>query len=366
LDDELKDFERISLDPEIELTLIHKNELLVSFAISKAENSNLTLEEAAEVYNLVLNDKEFDFVAKKIRNKEALTEDDYDKFEFFNIARAFRKLAADNFSLKDLSPDFIRKIHLEITKGLDIFHGHLSGFTPYKSGSWRDNDDIRVGSYVPLNFREIPDAVSELVAWFQKNPSIVNVAAFHTVLYAIHPFNNGNKRVCRVLEHLLFKVIGLNRKNLYATSYAYHKEKAKYYKYLLSSLDRRNINIFSSFILEALVDSMLGVVKTSLEIKRSECIDQSDLDKETRKILKPLIKRSELQFKNFYMILKNKVSRQTFVNHISLAVENGILSKRDSGKATFYSLNLKTDEEVFLRRQAEKFKGKIAHFDLGI
>jgi Fic family protein len=363
LDDRLNAFERISLDPNIEKTLISRNELLVSFAISKAENSDLTLEEAENVYKLVLENKDFGFINDKIKSGKKLEKKDYEKLEFFNIAHTFRTLSANHYPVTDLSVDLIKKIHFDLTKGLDIFAKHLPEYTLYKSGVWRDNDKIRVGTYIPCDHKDIPKTVSELISWFKSNPSITNVAIFHTALYAIHPFNNGNKRVCRILEYILLRQVGLNKNNLYSNSYYYHKEKARYYKYLLGSLERRNFNIFSSFILESIVFSILGVIKTSLEIKRQQFISQYELDKETQKTIKPLIKRGELQFKTFYKIVKNQISKQTFVNRIEKAVSDGVLIRREIGNATYYRLNLETDEQKLLAECLETINNKVGVID---
>jgi len=363
LDNELNLFEQVNLDPDVEKRLISKNELLASFAISKAENSDLTLEEAENVYKLIVENKELDFINEKIAQKKKLTQKDLDKLEFFNIAKTFKILNSQKLDLADFNANYIKKIHFEITKGLDIFSKHLSDFTVYKSGAWRDNDKIRVGEYQPADFIIIPNAVEEIITWFKKDASVTNVAILHNTLYAIHPFNNGNKRVCRILEHILLKSIGLNNKNLYSTSYYYHQEKARYYKYLLGSLERKNLNIFTPFILEAVVFSILDTVKTSLEIKRYNFLQNSSLNKEIQKTLKPLIKKQELQFKNFYNKVKKKISRQTFVNHLDRAVEGNIITKRIVGKTTYYKLNLKTEESIFLDKWLKEIQDKVSYIN---
>lgn len=366
LNNELNLFESVNLNPNIERKLISRNELLASFAISKAENSLLTLEEAESVYKIILEDGELDFISRKICDGKKIDQKDFDKLEFFNVAKTFRRLNSQEFDIKDLTPNYIKQIHHDLTKGLDIFARSLSGFTLYKSGVWRDNNQIRVGEYAPADFVIIDNAVVELVSWFAKNPSITNVAIFHSSLYALHPFNNGNKRVCRILEHILLKYVGLNEKNLFSTSYFYHQEKARYYKYLLSSLTRNNLNIFSSFVLEAITLSILGVLKTSLEIKNHEFVGQSNLDKNIKNTLKPLIKRRELQFKNFYKIARKKISRQTFVTHLEKAVFEKVLVKRISGKNTFYSLNIETEERDMLQKWLNITKNKISYIDDGL
>ncbi|NQU82707.1 MAG: Fic family protein [Parcubacteria group bacterium] len=350
MDKELAKYEQLFMNPDVEKHLISRNELLVSFAISKAENSLLTIEEAQDVYNLVADDTEYGFIKEKIKNKKKLTRKDYEKLEFFNIAKTFRKFNQDTFDIKKLTPKLVKDIHLELTKGLDIFHKTLSDFDVYKSGKWRDGDDIRVGNYAPPSFKIIQASVKELVSWLKKDYSINNVAIFHTALYAVHPFRNGNKRVCRVLEHLLFRGLNINLKNLYNSSYYYHKQKSRYYKYLLYSLERKNLNHFTAFVSEALVLSMISVLKTSIEAKRKEFLEKKVNDTKIQSILRPLIKRHELQFKTLLKISKNKVSRQTFVTYLQQAHKKEWINRRKQGKVVYYSLNMKSPEEEVIEK----------------
>lgn len=349
-DRELSEYEQVFLNPDIEKSLISKNELLASFAISKAENSQLTLKEAQNVYDLITSDPNYDFVGKKLKTKKKLTQKDYDQLEFFNIAKTFRMLNQEPFSIKELTPERILSLHLQLSQGLDIFKKYLSDFTVYKAGKFRDNDLIRVGGYTPAPYTGIEKGVKELIAYLKKNQTIDGIGIFHTTLYALHPFNNGNKRVCRILEHVFLRDIGLNGKNLYSTSYYYHKQKERYYKYLLYSLERRNLNHFVSFVLEALVLSIIDVVKTSLEIKRSEFLDKQDIEGQIRIVLKPFIKRGEIQFKNLAMVTRGKIARQTLITYLQKAVKQEILHKRETGRATYYSLNFDAPEEETLTK----------------
>lgn len=358
LDRELSEYEQMFLDPDIERTLITKNELMASFAISKAENSLLTLEEAGDVYDLILNDSGYDFVGEKLKFKKKLNQKDHDRLEFFNIAKTFRSLGKNAISIDELTPEKICYVHLQLTRGLDIFQDFLTEFTAYKSGKWRDNDLIRVGEYIPAPYSGIKAGVKELTLWLKDHQTATGVAVFHTGLYGLHPFNNGNKRVCRILEHALLRGLGLNGKNLYSASYYYHKQKQRYYKYLLYSLLRKNLNHFVSFILEAVVLSMVSVVKTSLEIKRSEFLARA-AKKPMRAAFRPLVKHGEVQFKNLIRYNKAKMARQTLVTYLSKAIEQGILDKRESGRTTYYRLNFEAPETATLIRWIKLTEAKL-------
>jgi len=351
----------VSLNPDIEKNLISKNELLASFAISKAENSELTLKEAQDVYSLIISDPNYDFVGKKLKVKKKLTQKDYDQLEFFNIAKLFRSLNQKPFPIKELTPEKIRELHLKLTQGLDIFKDDLSEFTVYRAGKFRDNDLIRVGSYVPAPYTEIEQGVDELISYLQKNQTTAGIAIFHTALYGLHPFNNGNKRVCRILEHILLRSLGINEKNLYSTSYYYHKQKERYYKYLLYSLEHKNLNHFVSFMLEALVLSIIDVVKTALEIKRSEFINRQEVLGPEKLVLKPFIKRGEIQFKNLARLTRGKITRPTLVTYLQRVVELDVLKRREAGRNTYYTLNFESPEKETLKRWLIFAKQKLSY-----
>lgn len=350
IDRELVEYEQVFLNPDIESNLISRNELLASFAISKAENSALTLQEAHSVYDLILANEEFTFISAKLKKGAKLNHKDYEKLEFFNIAKTFRSLNEQPLKIDEITPKTILQLHLQLTQGLDVFEEYLPDFTVYKSGRWRDNDTIRVGSYIPASYESIAKGVEELLDWIKSEKTITSVALFHTALYALHPFNNGNKRVSRILEHIFFRDLGLNQKNLYSSSYYYHKEKARYYKYLLYSLERRNLNHFVGFVQEALVLSMISVVELSLESKRRDFLNNQTTDDQIRLVLKPLIKRRELQFKSLFRSVRGKMARQTFVNQLQKATDEGFVTKRGEGRSTYYSLTLQAPEEETITR----------------
>lgn len=345
LDTQLNQYEQLFLNPDIERNLISRNELLASFAISKAEESTLSLEEAQEVYNLILKNEDYTFISDKLKIGQKLTQKDYEKLEFFNIAKTFRRLSQNPIRINDLTPDFLKSLHKELTQGLDLFEKYLPDFTVYKSGKFRDNDTIRVGTYVPASFKEIEKGIEELISYLKNSQTITSIGIFHTALYALHPFNNGNKRVSRILEHIFLRDAGLDSKNLYSTSYYYHKEKPRYYKYLLYSLERRNLNHFVSFFQEAIIFSIISVIKTSLESKRQDFLERQEIDEQIKKVLRPLIKRHEIQFKNLLRLSGRKIARQTFVNYLQQATEEKIIIKREAGRATYYGLNVSPQEE---------------------
>lgn len=350
-DDSLSGYEKREIDWHLEKSLRLRNDLLTSFAVSKAENSALTLAEAEDLHDLVeqgLAGNDCKFIQIKIKTGDKLTRKDHDKLEYFNIVKTFKVLNKSGINLKKLNAKLILDLHRSLTAGLDIFSEHLTDFETYRSGCFRNNNKTRVGDFIPAPYEEIAASVNELVAWLKKNPTATNIFIFHAALYALHPFKNGNKRVCRILEHFLLQDIGYNQKSLYSISYYYYKHKDRYYKNLIEALYKHNLNYFVSFASEALFFSIIGVLAGVLQRKKIAFLENNDLDKTLIKTLKPIIKRRELRFTRFYALAKRKVSRQTFVNYLALAVGYGVLIKREQGKNTYYSLAGKYLEEELL------------------
>lgn len=347
LDAQIAAYEKSNLTSDIEQSLITKNELLASFAISKAENSQLSLEEAKRIYKEVAGNSKYDFLAGKLKTKTDLTQHDHDKLEFLNILQTFREINSKSFSLTDLNETYLLRLHTRLTQCLDIFQMYLSKFDLYHPGKFRASNDIMVGNYLPPDYHEINAGLEQLIKFIKERLQINKIAIFHTALYALHPFTNGNKRVSRILEHILFRAAGLNQKNLYSTSYYYHQEKERYYKNLLLSLQRKNLNYFVSFIQEALFFSLISIVKTSIEAQRVEFLANKSLGARLNQICAPLVKQKTMQYKTLFKIAraKLKLAEQTFVNDLKKAVEEKIISKKEDGKKVYYSLRLNLPEE---------------------
>src|SRR5690606_30931045 len=74
-------------------------------------------------------------------------------------------------------------------------------------GSHRENNKLVIKHNPPYHAKfKIEKALNELLIWFKdaKELSILKVGIFHHQFVYIHPFEDGNGRVCRLLTALLF------------------------------------------------------------------------------------------------------------------------------------------------------------------
>jgi len=365
LDQEVSHFE-VAVPADVRSQLISRNELLTSFAISKAEKTNrLNIEEMrqirADVNSGTGGPQPFSnpVVEPLKKPKKA-----HDRLEYANILRTFRwSLEKGNITAGNLSIDLICRVHAGLTDGLDFFEDKIMEFDPSRPGIIRDNDDIRVREYKPIDAKNIVTELEELIHFYREAPSLRNLGLFHAGLYALHPFNNGNKRLCRILEHALIRDLGLNRGNIYSHSYFYYKQMNRFYSTLLKGLLSKNFTPIVNFGREAIFFSQLDVFRASIEQQRTSFIKNNlppgaGTKEGQGRVYSMFIKNKELNFTKI-MKMARKMPDRTVAEYLKQGLARNVLEKRDIGKYSYYSLKLNTDEEQFLRERISSQAGSI-------
>lgn len=183
-------YDRLSFGKESLLTLLDEAELPENVYNSNAiENSTLTLKETEQI----LLDLE---VSRKITVREV--------FEAKNLARviAYKK----NKSLKqELSLEMILFLHKML----------MSGINDGIAGRFRQgNEYVRVGTFIAIPPQHIEKRMKESLIEYTSDFSsyfLDKIAKFHLDFETIHPFNDGNGRLGRVLMNYQLLRLGFPR-----------------------------------------------------------------------------------------------------------------------------------------------------------
>lgn len=140
------------------------------------ENSTLTLEDTEEII---------------LRDKIIKDHDISEVFEAKNLAQVTKELIKN--PTERLSTGLIRELHRTLLAGIS---NDIAG--RYRSGKeW-----VRIGAHVGANPTFVPGLMSELVDNHYKDQEsylLDKIAYFHAEFETIHPFNDGNGRIGRVL-----------------------------------------------------------------------------------------------------------------------------------------------------------------------
>jgi excisionase family DNA binding protein len=152
---------------------------------------------------------------------------------------------------------------IEETNILELHNLLFSGFCE-GAGSYRNGQVYIEGSYfIPPPAFEVPQLMRELLEWLKKNPEelrpIELAAVFHYKFVAIHPFDDGNGRVGRLLMNLLLIKYG------YCLTVIKTADRRRYYD-SLKKADHDNYKSLVNFIarcVEQSLDMYLGAVEPS-------------------------------------------------------------------------------------------------------
>jgi len=218
-----------------------------AYAISTAEDSSLSKEEAAHVQ---MTDEQ-SLRILKYQKSDMPIEKKYEQLEYENIRILSNQSSGLGF--RHLENNLLCELHTDLTVGLDEYASALE-ITKYHPGKFRHIDSIKVGKfppYIPPKHKEIPNLLSLLFQYYQEKSEIhfVDILEFGILLYAIHPFQNGNKRIVRILESSLLEFYGYSAKRSISLGRHFAIEKMNFHHFLLYSLHHRNTTSFVNFSL---------------------------------------------------------------------------------------------------------------------
>jgi len=312
--------EALNLPEKLELNLKRSNFIESTYASNKMEGNPLSY---AEVTNLLLNDR----VPVNRDEKE--------------IANYYDMLGTlPSFIEKPFTSNLVLEIHKQI-----FTHVHE------KAGDFR-NEIVAVGRYIkegdktsfkvkhlpPVHAKkEIKDSLDELLEWAVKQselPIILTAGIFHHHFVYIHPFEDGNGRVCRILTALLFLKAGY-RINKYFILDDYYDLDRIQYSDMLSSADEGDktewLEYFSDGVKYSL-QSALAKAKSSLQ---TLVMKERPTPKE-KEVLNLMLRQPEITSSEIAGALQ--VSRQQAHNLLRGLVEKGLLERLGTTKSSYYKL----------------------------
>lgn len=312
--------EALRIPASLELNLARDNMVQSAFASNKIEGNPLTL---PEVTNLILDDR----VPTNRSEKEVV-----------NYYELLKKLP--EYKNTQLSLPLIREFHHKLLSGIDKTAGTVRDMMVVVGKYRKEEGDVSlaVKHDPPFHKREdIETHLEALLAWQNSSnqlPAVVTAGIFHHQFVYLHPFEDGNGRVCRLLTSLLFIKRGYLINRYFILDDYYDIDRVAYSD-LLHTADLGDKTAW----LEYFAEGMLHSLKSAL-FKYENAV--KSLDREFR----PTPKEKEV----LTYIDKNKqvtspevagflgVTRQQAHNLLKSLVEKGLLNRKGSTKSSYYYL----------------------------
>jgi Fic family protein len=326
-----------NVPPHIFFQLKYIFHFLETLGSVRIEGNNTTLSELIE--------KKIDKTSDEDKNESDI--------EIENLENAIKFIEENTDEKTNFSRAYISNIHKIITDRLTLPpHGEGS---KYPGDLRKHNVAIKKSQHTPPNHMQLNGYFNGFLEFINYDHKSVNqllmIAIAHHRFEYIHPFDNGNGRMGRLLNYSLLIKFGFRVKEgrIINSSSVFFSDRDKYYGMLLraDSLKDEDLLIWCEYFLGGLkneiekVDSILNknyVVKNIMLPVIESALEDKLLTMQELKILKCLIEKDDMQIKSgdlYFLDNLNHTQKSRIIN--KLKDKGMIVPLKENGRV--YTIN---------------------------
>ncbi len=249
-------------------------------------------------------------------------------------------LVHDSFEYIPIRPSTILQLHKEMYQFMDVSYGGKFKDTPNEIDAVYP-DGRKVTIFRPLQPYETPNAIENICTQYEKainsysiDPLLVIPVFIHDFL-CIHPFNDGNGRMSRLLTTLLLYKNGYVVGKYISLEKKIQLTKDDYYDALSKSSKGWIDNDHDD---TPFVKYILGVILAAYR-DFEERVNIIDKKMTSLEMVENAAKMKIGKFsKSDIMELCPKIGRSSVENALKVLCEKGVIKKEGNGRNTFYHL----------------------------
>lgn len=192
-----------------------------------------------------------------------------------------------------LSNRLIRNVHKILMQGVRGEHKQPGEFRT--SQNWIGGNNINDAIFVPPVWTEVPGLMSDIEKFIHEPvtplPDLIKIAIIHYQFETIHPFNDGNGRVGRLLVTLYLVSVGLLKRPVLYLSDFLENHRNTYYSKIMKARTEDDIEGWISFFLTGIIQTAEKSVATFdkiLQLEKSYEISIQQMKGRSAKALKLL------------------------------------------------------------------------------
>lgn len=313
--------EALRIPKKLELSLERNNLIKSSYISNSIEGNPLSL---PEVTNLLLGDR----VPANRNEKEVKN--------YFEILKNL-----DFYESQDLSLSIMQQVHQKLLTGVS---DEIAGEIRNKKvivGHYRKEKEklaLEIKHEPPFHTKsQIVKEILQLLNWVveeKESQAIVKIGIFHHQFVYIHPFEDGNGRVCRLLTALLFIQSGYFINKYFVLDDWYDIDRGLYSD-KLHSADSGDKTEWLEYFSDGVKYSLQGALSRVKNVMETLSIEKRPTARE-QEALKLFQEIKEMTSTD--LAKKLDISRQQARNLLISLVEKGLLDKKGQTKSTYYFL----------------------------
>jgi Fic family protein len=202
---------------------------------------------------------------------------------------------------------------------------------------------------------QVPAEMHAFLIWFNATKPngespipnlLIRAAIAHLYFETIHPFEDGNGRIGRVIAEKVLAQ-GLERPILMSLSTAIEANKNAYYAALKQAQRTNNLTQWIEYFSETIIQAQQDFIQNmAFLVKKTAFFDKyrAELNEAQMKVLSRMLEEGETSFVGGMNARKyqaiSQVSKATATRHLQDLVEKGILVSENGGRSTNYQVNL--------------------------
>lgn len=315
--------EGLRVPQKLELNLEQRNLVQSSYVSNSIEGNPLSHQ---EVTNLLLDER------------IPVNRDEKEVHNYYEILKRL-----DQYKDKDFSIDIIKDLHQQLLTGVrDKIAGDLRNrkvvIGKYNGdGEDKENFSLEVKHEPPYHKKEeIKKALNKLFDWAKDNqqPTVIAAGIFHHHFVYIHPFVDGNGRVCRLMTTLKFLKDDYKINKYFVLDDFYDIDRMQYSDKLHTADEGDKtewLEYFSDGVKYSLQSSLAKIKEGLSQLK----VEDRPTSRESE-VLEFIKDRKEVTSSD--IAKKFDVSRQQAHNLLSSLVDKGFLAKKGATKSSYYTL----------------------------
>lgn len=314
--------ESLRLPQKLLLNLERDNLVQSAYVSNSIEGNPLS---QPEVTNLLLDDR------------IPVNRDEQEVRNYYDILRTIQDHAKERLSI-----DVMLKLHQQLlNKVNDEIAGQIRD-TRVIVGNYQANEEDVVGIKIKHeppthNREEISQYLTELFSWIEEAkdiPPILKVGIFHHQFVYIHPFVDGNGRVCRLLTALLLLKHGYQINKYFVLDDYYDLDRMQYSD-KLNTADMGNKTEWLEYFSEGVQYSLQSALAKA-QASASQLPKAQRLSSREQELLELFQQQPELT--SAEIADSFGVSRQQAHNLVNGLLEQGFVEKFGNTKSAYYKL----------------------------